>query len=93
MKEVHNHYATLPYRNTLACRTTTNSTGMPLLVDNVFLYGLGLSPTVTPVASVCGKERPYKLYHIEDNCENNVASPALVAKTFPCYLALLTASY
>jgi hypothetical protein len=31
-------------------------------VRNVFLYGLGLSPTVTPVADVCGKERPYKLY-------------------------------
>ena len=30
--------------------------------ENVFLYGLGLSPTVTPVADVCGKERPYKLY-------------------------------
>ena len=50
MKEVHNRYATLPYRNTLACRTTTNSTGTPLLIGNVFLYGdklmlVGFEPT------------------------------------------------
>ena len=57
------------------------------------IHGPGLSQDVTSVANVCGKEWPYKLYHMEDNCENNVAGPALVAKTFPCYLALLTASY
>jgi hypothetical protein len=28
-------------------------------------HGPGLSRDVTPVANVCGKERPYKLYHIE----------------------------
>ena len=31
-------YAILPYRNTLACKTTINSTGTPLLIGNVFLY-------------------------------------------------------
>ena len=32
---------TTPYGNTLACRTTTNPTGTPLLVGNVFSYGRG----------------------------------------------------
>jgi hypothetical protein len=39
MKEADYRCPTLPYRNTLACRTTTSSTGLPLLVGNVFLYG------------------------------------------------------
>ena len=30
--------SSLPYRNTLACRTTINSTGSPLLIGNVFAY-------------------------------------------------------
>ena len=34
------HYAILPYRNTLACKTTINSTGTPLSIGNVFLYGV-----------------------------------------------------
>lgn len=58
MKRMHYHCAISPYRNTLG---RSNSFYQPVMV-NVFLYGLGLSSTVTPVADVCGKERPYKLY-------------------------------
>ena len=41
MKVLHYRYATLPYGNTLACRTTINSAGTPLLIGNVFSYGRG----------------------------------------------------
>ena len=41
----------------------------------MFLYGLGLSSTVTPVANVCGKERPCKLYHIETHSRRRITSP------------------
>ena len=71
MKVLHYHYATLPYLNTLAGVEPANLAlyrarlfpqHLRGLRIGVFRYGLGLSPTVTPVANVCGKERPYKLY-------------------------------